>query len=75
MVYIGGRSVIHDWCDILFVAAYEVFACGLAPVCDWGNGLFLFCSAVRVYFGFVKGVLESLENKGENVYFPFTFMF
>lgn len=75
MVYIGGRSGIHNWCDILSVATDEVFACGLAPVCDWGNGLFLFRSVVWVYFGFVKGALESLENKGENVYFPFTFMF
>ena len=55
VVYIGGRSVIHDWCDILFVAADEVFACGLAPVCNWGQCVFLFRRAVWVYIGFVKG--------------------
>ena len=54
VVYSGRWIGIYHWGYILSVAADEVFACGLAPVCDWGNGLFLFRSAVRMYFGFVS---------------------
>ena len=54
MVYLGGGIVLYDWCDFLSVAADEIFARCVAPVCNWGNGLFLFCRSVRVYFGFVK---------------------
>ena len=54
VVYFGGWIVIHDWCDILSVAANEVFTCGLAPVCNRGQCMFLLCGAVRVYIGFVR---------------------
>ena len=56
MVYFGGRIVVHDWCDILSVAAYEIFTCGMAPVCNRGQCVFLLCCSVRMHFGFVKKV-------------------
>ena len=54
VVYSGGGIVVYDWCDILFMAPDEVFACRLAPVCNRGQCVLLFCSAVRVYPGFIK---------------------
>ena len=54
VVYFGRGIGIYNWCDILSVAADEVFTCGLAPVCDWGQCVFLLCSAVWLYFGFVR---------------------
>lgn len=56
VVYPGGGIGIHNWCDILFMAPDEVFACCLALVCNRGQCVFLFRSPVRVYIGFVKGV-------------------
>ena len=55
VVYSGGWFGVHDWCDILSVATDEVFTWCLAPVCNWWDGVFLFRSSVRMYFGFVKG--------------------
>ena len=55
VVYFGRGIGVYNWCDILFVAADEVFTCGVALVRNWWDGLFLFCSAVWVYIGFVKG--------------------
>ena len=54
VVYFGGGIGVHNRGDILSVATDEVFTCGLAPVCNWGNGVFLFCRSVRLHFGFVK---------------------
>ena len=59
VVYFGRGIGVHDWCDILFVAADEVFACRLAPVCNRGQCVFLFRGAVRVYIGFVKRICEA----------------
>ena len=56
MVYSGGGIGIYDWCYFLSVAAYEILARRLAPVCNRGQCVFLFRSPVRMYFGFVKGV-------------------
>ena len=49
VVYSGWGIVVHDWCDILSVAAYEILACGVAPVRNRGQCVLLLCSAVRVY--------------------------
>ena len=56
VVYPGRWFGVYNWCDILSVAPDEVFACRLAPVCNRGQCVFLLCSAVRIDFGFVKGV-------------------
>lgn len=56
VVYPGGGIGIYDWCDILFMAPDEVFARRLAFVCNRGQCVFLFRSAVWMYPGFVKGV-------------------
>ena len=53
VVYFGGWISLHDWGDILSVASYEVFARSLAPVCNWGQCVFLLCRIVRVYIGFI----------------------
>ena len=53
VVYSGGGIVVHDWCVVLFVAQNEVFTCGLASVCNWGQCVFLLCRIVRVYIGFI----------------------
>ena len=49
MVYIGGRIVIFAGGDILFVAAYEVFARSLASVRDRGQCVLLFRSTVWLH--------------------------
>ena len=36
VVYSGRWFGVYDWGDILSVAADEVFARGVALVCDWG---------------------------------------
>ena len=54
VVYFGGGIGLYNWCDILSVAADEIFAWGLAPVCDRRDGLFLFCRSVWLHIGFVK---------------------
>lgn len=53
MVYPGWRVVVFAGCDILPVAENAFFACGMAFVCDWWDGVFLFCRTVRLYFGFL----------------------
>lgn len=50
MVYFGGGIIIFAGGDLLFMAADEVFTCGLAFIRDWGNGVFLFCRDVRMYY-------------------------
>ena len=62
VVYFGGRIGIHDWCDILSVAADEVFARCVAPVCDRRDGVFLFCRSVWMHFGFVNGVYDRYKS-------------
>ena len=54
VVYFGGGIGIYDWCDILSVAADEVFARRLASVCNRGQCVLLFRRPVRVYIGFVR---------------------
>ena len=63
VVYFGGGIGLYNWCDILSVATDEVFARGVAPVCDWWDGLFLFCRVVWVYLGFI--------NKNPTVWWDF----
>ena len=46
VVYPGRWFVIYDWGDILSVAQNEVFARGVASVCNWGQCMFLFCGIV-----------------------------
>ena len=54
VVYPGRWFGVHNWCDILFMAPDEVFACRLASVCNRGQCVLLFRSAVWVHFGFVR---------------------
>ena len=68
MVYLGRWFVIYDWCNILSVAAYEVFTCGVALVCNRGQCVFLLCGVVWVYFGFVRVCNMPYEyKKNENI--------
>ena len=55
VVYSGRWFGVYHWGYILSVAADEVFARGLAPVCNRGQCVFLFRRAVWVYFGFIGG--------------------
>ena len=49
VVYFGRWIGVHGWGYILSVAQNEILACGVAPVCNWGQRVFLLCGAVRVY--------------------------
>ena len=67
VVYLGGRSFVFDWGDILSVATPKVFACDLAFVCNRRQCLFLFRGPVRRDFGrigltfrFGLGIMRSL---------------
>lgn len=53
MVYFGGWFGIHDWGYFLSVAAYEVFACGVAPVCDWWQCVLFLCRSVWLHFRYI----------------------
>lgn len=59
VVYFGRGVSVYDWCDILSVAPDEVFARRLAPVCNRGQCVLLFRSAVRMYPGFIKRICEA----------------
>lgn len=49
VVYFGRWSVIFGGRDILSVASVKVFACDMAPVCNWGQCVLLFRGAVWVH--------------------------
>ena len=53
MVYFGGRFGVYDWGYFLSVAPDEVFTCGVAPVCNWGDGVFLLCGVVWLHFRYI----------------------
>ena len=53
VVYSGRGIVVFVGGHILSVAAVKVFARGVALVRDWGNRVFLFRGAVRMYSGFL----------------------
>lgn len=68
VVCFGGGIVIFNRCDILFVAAYEICTCTLAPVCNRGQCLFLFCGVVRFYNRFCR---EVFGIKKQQLYLDF----
>lgn len=59
VVRVGGRIVLFDWCNILFVAQNEIFARVMASVRYWWVGMLLFCRVIWQYYRFpVAGVFR-----------------
>ena len=64
MVYFGGRFVVQFWCYILPLAKVKVFACDMAFVRDWWNGLLFLCGFVWIYFGYLRKLTTRDKKTG-----------